>query len=332
MRICSNGWRIICLAVWACLLVAGPVQSQQEVQYSLFALNPFGFNPAYAGLEESLTANAVVRRQWTGVEGSPFSQQANAHLPWYYARGGIGIRVENDLIGAHRTTVFGLAYNYWLPIGQRSTLSIGLEAGLQQVLLRGDQLRTPEGYYEAGALQHNDNLLPAASVAGRAPLAGIGVYFQNQNWEMGLSVRNITSQEIKLAENSFAGIAYNRNYFFNFATNLRVGKSLRVHPALLLKSDFIQTQADLGALVHYNEQFFAGAFYRGFNATTTDALVLASGIRLNSKWTLAYAFDVTLSALKSVNQGSHEIVLHYHLNKDIGKGKLPGIIYNSRHL
>lgn len=332
MNLGQCAYKILSLACLLLLTGSSEVRAQQEVQYSLFVLNPYGFNPAFAGLEESLVANAVIRKQWVGLNGSPFSQQFNVHLPWYFLRGGLGVRVENDVIGARRSTAFGLAYNYWLPLGKRGTLSVGIEAGMQQMALSGDRLRTPEGEYEAGTVQHNDNSLPTALVSGSAPVVSAGLYFQNQNWEAGLSVRNITSHEINFTENSFAGIAFYRNYFFNFATNFKVGSTLTVKPAVLLKSDLFQIQTDIGTLVYYNDQFFTGAFYRGFNEKTLDAVVLSAGLKLNSKWTLAYAFDVTLSPLKAVNQGSHEIMLHYNLNMDIGKGRLPGIIYNSRYL
>jgi type IX secretion system PorP/SprF family membrane protein len=328
----------LCRKIFHCLLfllsTAGfsGIWAQQEVQYSLFSLNPFGYNPAYAGLEESLVANAVIRKQWAGLNGSPFSQQLNVHLPWYYLKGGVGFRLENDQIGAHRTTTYALAYDYWLPMGKSGIISVGIEAGMQQLALNGALLRTPGGDYEDGAIQHNDNILPVGLVSGKVPVVSAGICFQNQNWEFGLSVRNITAQEIKFTENSFAGIAFNRNYFFNFATTFKAGRILTFKPALLLKSDILQTQLDAGTLVDYNDQFFAGIFYRGFNQKTTDAFVLSSGLKLNSKWTLVYAFDLTLSPLRAVNQGSHEIMLLYNLNKDIGKGRLPGIIYNSRYL
>lgn len=332
MTLCLSEKKIQYLLCLFFTLGLSGIWAQQEAQYSLFSLNPFGFNPAYAGMDESLVANAVIRKQWVGLNGSPFSQQANVHLPWYYLRGGLGFRLENDIIGANRSTTFGLAYDYWLPLGKSGTISIGLEAGMRQLSLDGGRLRTPQGDYEDGAIQHNDDILPIGTVSGNAPVVSAGVYFQNQNWELGLSIRNITSQEIKFTENSFAGIAFYRNYFFNFATTFKVGKIWSVKPALLLKSDLSETQLDIGTLVYYYDQFFAGVFYRGFNQKTTDSFVLSSGLKLNSKWTLAYSFDVTLSPLKSVNQGSHEIMLLYNLNKDIGKGKLPGIIYNSRYL
>ena len=56
------------------------------------------------------------------------------------------------------------------------------------------------------------------------------------------------------------------------------------------------------------------------------------GFKLSEKITLAYAYDLTLSELSQVSNGSHEIMINYNLGKALGKGKPPRIIYNPRNL
>jgi hypothetical protein len=53
-------------------------------------------------------------------------------------------------------------------------------------------------------------------------------------------------------------------------------------------------------------------------------------MRLNTDWTLAYAYDIGLSPLNNVQQGSHELVLKYNLNKKIGYPKALKVIHNPR--
>jgi len=43
-----------------------------------------------------------------------------------------------------------------------------------------------------------------------------------------------------------------------------------------------------------------------------------------------YAFDLPLSTLRDVHNGSHEIGLTYNINAGIGQGKLPAVIYHPR--
>ena len=75
-----------------------------------------------------------------------------------------------------------------------------------------------------------------------------------------------------------------------------------------------------------------GVGYRGFSNISSDALVFQGGFRLNSKLLMRYAYDFGLSQLRSVHNGSHEILISYNIATDFGKGTPPQIIYNPRFL
>ncbi|MEO6037162.1 MAG: PorP/SprF family type IX secretion system membrane protein, partial [Saprospiraceae bacterium] len=143
--------------IYGCFVVA--LTAQQAPQYSLFMLNPYAANPAYAGLENTLVVTGVYRQQWSGLKGAPLTQHINAHLPLYVIRSGLGLKVENDAIGAHRVTQASASYDYQLELGRNALLSVGVGAGYLQYTLDGDKLRAPQGtYVEPGGLfDHNDN-------------------------------------------------------------------------------------------------------------------------------------------------------------------------------
>jgi len=311
-----------------------PLYGQQTAQYSLFALNKYNFNPAYAGLDNSLSITGVYRKQWVDLPGSPSVQNVNFHLPLYIIRGGFGINIENEEQGPERTTSATASYNYWLPIGKQNLLTIGLAGGLLEKSLDGTQLRAPEGsYIDPTNIEHNDGSLPQTKVSARAPVFHAGVYYQSPKFEVGISVLNITESEISMIDGVMGtNISLNRNYFLTFASNLEIGNVFTLHPSLLIKSDLIEHQIELSALLRYNDNIFGGASFRGYNANTADAVVLIGGFKLNEKITIAYSYDLTLSALQSVNSGSHEIMLNFNLNKAIGAGVPPAIIYNPRFL
>jgi len=311
-----------------------PVYGQQSSQYSLFALNKYNFNPAYAGLDNSLSITGVYRKQWVDLPGSPTVQNINFHLPLYILKGGFGINIENEEQGPERTTSATASYNYWMPIGKRNLLTIGLAGGLLEKSLDGTQLRAPDGIYgDPTSLDHNDSSLPQTKVSARTPIFNAGVYFQSPRYEVGISVTNITESEIPLTDGIIgANISLNRNYFLTFASNLEIGNVFTLHPSLLIKSDFIEHQIELSALLRHNDNIFGGASFRGYNANTVDAVILIAGFKLSEKITIAYSYDLTLSALQSVSSGSHEIMLNYNLNKAIGAGIPPAIIYNPRFL
>ncbi|MEY3249463.1 MAG: hypothetical protein RL742_1506, partial [Bacteroidota bacterium] len=82
----------------------GWLQAQQLPQYSLYMLNPYALNPAVAGTENTLILNGVYRQQWSDLRGAPVGQTLNAHLPVYRINSGLGLRLDNDAVGAHRAT------------------------------------------------------------------------------------------------------------------------------------------------------------------------------------------------------------------------------------
>ncbi|NJK84494.1 MAG: type IX secretion system membrane protein PorP/SprF [Saprospiraceae bacterium] len=60
------------------------VWAQQPSQYSLYMFNRMAYNPAYAGLDNSLSTTGVFRRQWVNLQGSPIAQHLNLHAPLYF--------------------------------------------------------------------------------------------------------------------------------------------------------------------------------------------------------------------------------------------------------
>lgn len=310
-------------------LLAGNLIAQQVPQYSMYSLNPYAFNPAYAGMESTIVATGVYRQQWSGLKGAPVTQHINAHLPLYAINSGIGIRIENDVIGAHNSSQALLSYNYQFQVGRNTVLSVGLSAGYLQYVLDGSKLRAPQGTYVDPDFSHNDLVLPLGKEKIGAPLLETGIYLQSNNLEVGASIQPVFAAKLKNGTNNF-GLKPIPHGFFYTAYAIGWGENLMVKPSILVKTDLIKTQAEISALAKWKENIFAGAAFRGFGRQSKDALILMGGLKLNEKTTLAYAFDVPLSPLNTVNRGSHELLLRYSLNKPIGVGKLPTIIYNPR--
>jgi type IX secretion system PorP/SprF family membrane protein len=296
----------------------------------LYALNPYAFNPAYAGLENTLVATGVYRQQWSGLLGAPSTQHVNAHLPIYAISSGVGMRVENDVVGAHNSTQVALSYSYQLEISRQVLLSAGLSAGWMQYTLDGGKLRAPQGTYAEPSFSHNESVLPMGKVRAGAPLFEAGVFLQAKKWEAGVSAQPVFASKIKATDEGAFRLQPVQHYILYGAYAWKPGENLTIKPSILVKSDLSETQMEVSAMARWRENTFAGASYRGFGAASRDAAVLFVGFKMNEKTILAYAFDVPLSALSAANRGSHELLLRYSLNKPIGVGKLPPVIYNPR--
>lgn len=306
--------------------------AQQPQQYSLYMLNPFQVNPAYAGLDHSISATGVFRKQWVNLPGSPSQQHLNVHAPLYFLSGGIGLNFENETIGAEQTIQATLAYNYQIAVGKIGILSAGFSGGLLQKTLDGSVLRTPDGeYVDGNTIDHQDGTLSTGVESGQVPVFQAGLYFQSETFEIGIAAKNLVESSLNLSAD-IVNFNLKRTYFATAAYRLDVGDRLTLRPSIMLKSDLVEHQMDFSLLIQYNDNIFIGSSFRGYTQTSRDAVVLLMGLKLNDKIKLAYAYDLTISSLRNVSTGSHEIMLNYNLNKPIGKGKLPGIIYNPRFL
>jgi type IX secretion system PorP/SprF family membrane protein len=307
--------------------------AQQAAQYSLYMLNPFGHNPAYAGLDdESLSASLSFRKQWSGLAGSPQGQLLGVHLPVPYLGGGLGMNFENDALGAEVNLRATLAYSYWKRLGKESVLAVGAAGGVLQKTLDGSRLRTPDGLYEGTTIAHNDPELLEAKMTGRSPVLDVGAYFKGKRVEIGASVANLISDKRAFFSENAAGFSLMPNYFFSFAHNFDIGDSWNITSGGLAKSDGRQLQTDVSVMVAYNDNIFFGLSFRGYNANTRDALALMGGVKISETLRLAYAYDIGLSGLAYLSGGSHEIALRYRSSRPIGNGRPEKIIFTPRFL
>jgi hypothetical protein len=105
---------------------------------------------------------------------------------------------------------------------------------------------------------------------------------------------------------------------------------LNIYPTVLLRSDLSQTQFEAGVRAIYDNFLMLGTGLRGYSGNTIDAITVFMGLKISSNLSIAYGFDVTMSALNQASSGSHELVLRYNLNRQVGAGLPPPAIYSPR--
>jgi type IX secretion system PorP/SprF family membrane protein len=308
------------------------IHGQQPSQYSLFMNNKYAFNPAFGGLEAQLVTTGVYRNQWSGLEGNPNSRQITAHSPVYPINGAVGILFENDIAGVHRHSRFAVSYNYFNVVSDELVLSAGLSAGVVQRVLDGTKIRTPGGIYEGGVIDHLDPRLPNGVETGYAPTFDAGIYAAYGPLELGIGVSNLLNNSIQVNAEAPGGYQMRRTFFINAEYQYEINDEIKVVPAVLVKTDITKTQIDFGAQFFFQNNFSGGLAFRGYNRTSFDALVIFGGIRLSQYFYLHYAYDATLSSIRNVSSGTHEIMIVYKLGRAIGVGIPQRVIYNPRLL
>lgn len=319
--------------VVALLLAGSRLEGQQLRLSSLSFLSPYTFNVAYAGMDESLSMSGFYRRQWAGLPGAPESQSANAHLPLYFLKGAMGLSFEKERMGAQEFTSVALSYGQRIELGKNSTLELAVGGGWRQNVLDGSLLRAPDGSYQEGTFfTHNDVLLPEAIVRGNAPMMQAGLYFKHPHLEAGFAVHNLLESTLDYGFSEGGDFVFKRHFIGNVTTTFAVGENLLLQPTVLYLSDLNEQQLQVNVQSTINKIFLVGAGLRGLSQQTMEGVIAFAGIKVNDRFTIAYSFDYPLAEIRDISDGSHEILIKYTMNKPIGKGRLPKIIYNPRFL
>ena len=302
--------------------------AQQEQQNSQFVFTKYRTNPAYAGLDYSLSVDALVRSQYTGLPGQPKTQYISAHVPAYILSGAIGIEIFRATEGSlvHNSVTGSYNYVYNLPFG---FLSGGLRAGLLQTSVDGESLRTPTGDYGPNINDHKDPVLSNSTFSGFAPIWELGAYLFMGDPQFGVSISRTPTINQRLG-NAEIGLVTHFDLYGQY--RFRYNDELHFLQAILLKSDFNVVQTDVSLLAEINGSVFGGVGLRGYNSSSLDAISITAGLNLGRHYRLSYSYDIGLSELKRVNEGSHEILLNYNLKKMIGLGNTPKVEYNPRNL
>lgn len=274
---------------------------QQQVMFSQYMNNTLAINPAYAGAQESLSMTALMREQWTGIEGAPSTQTLSAHLPIEQKNIGVGMLVYHDEIGVTKQTgIFG-SYAYKLKIDQ-GTLSLGLQGGFTHYTAKYSLLSDADPTFQNG------------DVSEFHPNFGIGAFYQKEKLYVGVSVPQLIQSKI---DKDFSGskARLKQHFFMHAGYVIGLSHNVKLKPSLLLK--FVKgapLEVDLNANIYFYDVVGLGASWR-----SGDAIVLLMQLQLTRKLQFGYSYDYGLTALRQVNSGSHEIFINYRLKFGVEK-------------
>ena len=314
-KVYFSGWFVLPL-----LIFWQNAFAQQAPQYTMTMLDKYRHNPGYGGMDASLSITGAFKSQWESFPGAPRFQHITAHMPFYIADGGLGFQFYHDEIGPEETLGFEASYNY---VRETSIglFSLGMSAGLLQKRLDGSKLRAPDGIYEGFTINHLDPILSNTVGTGLGPSTRIGLYFANDFIEAGIAIDQIFANKVVLNNPEETTFRLKRTTSAFVEYGYFVNEELQVYPSIFAKTDGVQTQVDLNARFDYQEIYFGGLTFRGYNASTIDALAIFVGARMSKHLSISYGYDITLSKLKTYSDGTHEIVVHYNLGKPIGVGR-----------
>lgn len=300
------------------LAVMSSVSGQQFPMYSQYVMNGFLLNPSYAGSDFYTTFGLTVREQWAGIPNAPATYAASFQTrilndsyiskattvrkkidrPTRGGRIGVGGYLFSDHNGIMHRTGLQMAYAYHLPIANERQLSFGLSISAYQYYVNINGAVMPEDV--------NDELLNNYDQVVYIPDANFGVSYSTRRFYVGYSMTNLFRGALMLGNGGENGSSQLGHYFLTGGYRFYPAGDWIIEPSAMVKaSDMIlkSIQLDLTARVYYKEDYWLGVSWR-----TNDAIVLLTGFRVD-RFYLGYAFDFTLTDIRSYTYGTHELTV-----------------------
>lgn len=307
--------------------------AQQRPQYTQYVFNSYLLNPAVSGIENYIDLKAGYRSQWTGLDGAPVTSYLTINAPIGqgfiqgdatampsgsgenpYSRSytqdymaaephhGVGFQIVTDKTGPITQTNMDFSYAYHLGLTDRLNLAVGVSAGLNHISLNTSEITL------------ENPLDPAISDGNNSqwkPDLGVGLWAYSANWYFGASVQQLLKQNLYF--NTSSDITQSQtvpHYFFTAGVKLPLSEDVSLLPSVLVKViQPVPTTFDVNLKMAFRDIFWLGGSYR-----KDDSFGALAGINVNSSINIGYSYDFTTSALNTVSNGTHEIVIGILLN------------------
>ena len=299
-------------------------EAQQDAQYSQYMFNSLAMNPGYAGYKEVINASLLHRTQWAGFDGAPKTQSLLVDGAFFNNKNvGLGLAIVNDEIGFQKQTSAYANYAYRLPVGENGArLAFGMALGIVQYSTDVSMAELRD-FSDPNYIGGERNFT--------TPEGKVGLFYNTEKFYAGLSATNIISNSKNYLESGKNIVArQSRHYFLTAGYLVDVNEALKIKPSFLIREDTKgPTNLDLNTFFIFNEKVWLGAAYRTsmnfgnksdlYGGTfKANALVGALQLIASEKFRVGYAYDYSLSDIRDVSNGSHEISIGISLNPKKG--------------
>lgn len=289
------------------LVVASCVDgfSQQSAMYTQYMFNTLAINPAYAGSRNVVSATALLRSQWTGIEGAPKTQTFTIDAPLNFKKIGLGFQIFSDKLGKSSSTGVVGSYAYRIRM-EKATLAFGLQGSINQFNANNTTVELDPSGLSVDPAFANNNQKTLFNF-------GTGAYYSSDRFYVGLSSPELISNLLPGSQTTD-----NRQIFHVFLMSgyvFDLSNSFKLKPSFLLKGvKGAPLEADLNTTLWIKDVISIGAQYR----TSADISGLLE-IQATPQVRFGYAYDYSTTSLREYNSGSHEIMLRYEFGFKRGK-------------
>jgi len=294
-------------ATWVLVLAATGLRAQQQQQfaYTQYMNDQIPFNQAYSMLDKSGSINAVIRKQYVGVNGSPGTFIFDASFPVESVRGAAGMLVMNDQFGIEHNTQISAFFAKAVQLGDTQYLSVSLSAGIKNYTANFSSLDSSDPEFRDDIRQTTPNL-------------GFGIMLYGGNYYAGISMPQLTITNLGTA--GIQNLTNFRNHYYlsgAFITNL--SDEIKLKPAALMA----YVRGTTAVVNLSGTLFLKDVLGLGFNYSTNKLAAGILSINISTfRLGYSYQFGTEPSNLAGFNSATHEISLSFRF----GQGSEPRLL------
>ncbi len=299
------------------VLCSFSVFAQQPIVFNQFYMNPYLYNPAYAGVEGHSVFYGLYQQQWSGINGAPTTMHGSFHAP---LPGGIGIGFSGYNIeegGILSTTAGKASISYLLTMDLKHNLRFGLSFGGGSQILDFGEL--------------DDPFDPAyANIASNSTfaLADFGLTYHAGHFNFGFSIPNLISYD-KFVDNDSSNpirVKPLDNIMLQTFFRGHLSDNIAIEPHVVYRyNNFGTSQLEGTLLLHlFHVIWISGTYREDMNIVGT------AGVKLKGKFGLGYSYETGNLNIMNDLGPSHEIHLGIHLGKRKPHAKHTSSFINSK--
>lgn len=286
------------LSVGVILIFSFHSYSQQSRVYSQFFMNPFQYNPAYAGVEGHTVLFAMYRQQWINVDGAPSISHLSFHTP---LKGGIGIGATafNEAEGLLNTVGGKVSASYLWSIDRKHYLRMGMSIGGGNKTINTDGFDSP-----------SDPAFASLAESSTFTIAEFGATYHFDHFNVGFALPNLVSYDIVTPE-SFSPVRVNPLDEMLLKVNYRghINDNFAFEPHVLYRYNTnLPNQYEVALISHLKHLIWIGGSYR------QDAgFIGLFGAKIKEFMAVGFAYDMGNTNYSDILGSTFEVHLGIHI-------------------
>ena len=294
----------------------------QDPIFTQFYSNPIYLNPALTGTGECSRIMLNYRNQWPSFDKSFTTYSFSADHYFNALSGGVGLMVySDDAMDVVSTLKVSGTYAYNLKIGQDMQLNAGFEVSYYQQKINWENLIFSDMIDRvSGAINPSSSVEVAPeNLTQQVADFSFGLLFAYQEkFFLGASASHLTQPDLTYYTSGSESFLY-RKYTVHAGGTIKLSDgdyrygrwAMSIMPLLVYQQQQNAQQLNFG--FNFNILPLTFGWYYRHNILNSDAMSFIVGIQ-QKKFKFGYSYDYSLSKLKSISGGSHEISITLLLN------------------